>query len=173
MDTPTDEMEPGFTTPSWQVLHVRPRCEKKCAEYLGASHVDYYLPLREETKIYQRRKVTVEKPLFPSYVFTQFAPLQRVHVLKSQMVIRIISVENQTRLLMELDQIRTALAVNPILGSCPAVTQGTPVRIKSGPFQGLEGVVCTVKGETRVVLNVEMIGQGVPVEVGLDMLERL
>ena len=58
----------------WHVLHVKPRTEKKVAEFCELRRVLPYLPLREETKIYQRRKVTVQKPAFPGYVFARSNP---------------------------------------------------------------------------------------------------
>ena len=39
--------------------------------------------------------------------------------------------------------------------------------------QGLEGLVQTVKGRTKVVLNVEMIGRALSVEVGIEFLESV
>ena len=159
--------------PKWHVLHVRPRCEKKMAEYCVTQHVSHYLPLREETKVYQRRKVTVEKPVFPGYVFTVFNSEERMLVLKSHAVVRILEVLDQTRFVKELEQVRQALDVDPTLGACAAFEAGKRVRIGGGPFQGLEGIVQTVKGKTRVLLNVEMIGQAVAVEADMGLLEAM
>lgn len=168
-----EEQTQDYETAVWHVLHVRPRCEKKLAIYCDSANLEHYLPLRTERKFYQRRKVEVWKPLFPGYVFASFSPLQRVLVLKSQQIVRVLGVNDQIGFLDELNQIRKALEVNPGLSACPAVVRGTRVRIIAGPFQGLEGIVSTLKGQTRVVLNVNMVGQGVPLEAGLDILERL
>jgi len=156
---------------SWHVLHVRPRCEKKVAEYCSLHRIEHYLPLREETKVYQRRKVTVNKPVFPGYVFVVFAEQDRVLVLKSNQIVRILDVLDQERLIHELDQIRLALQVDKTLGACAMFEKGRRVRILSGPFQGLEGVVETVRGKTRVLLTIEMIGQAIALDVGTEMLE--
>ncbi len=129
------------------------------------------LPLREETKIYQRRRVTVQKPVFPGYVFVCFTSDERLTLLKSQAIVRIIDVQNQTRLISELGQIRDALTVDPTLDACAAFQAGRRVLIRSGPFQGLEGIVQVVKGKTKVILNVEMIGRALAVEVGMELLE--
>ena len=157
----------------WHVLHVRPRCEKKMADYCATHGLEHYLPLREETKVYQRRRVTVQKPLFSGYVFIVFGIEERTLVLKSNAVVRILDVTDQRQFVKELEQIRAALGVDPTLGACEAFKQGAKVRIGAGPFQGLEGVVQTIKGKTRVLLNVEMIGQAVPVEVSMGLLEPL
>jgi transcription antitermination factor NusG len=155
----------------WHVLHVKPRCEKKMAEYCGAHGITFDLPLREETKIYQRRKVTVHKPVFPGYIFACFDSDAKTTVLKSNQVVHVLSVINQEQLIHELGQIRQALSVDPTLDACAAFQAGKRVVIRSGPFQGLEGVVQVVRGKTKVVLNVDMIGRAVAVEVAIETLE--
>ncbi|MCX7590676.1 MAG: hypothetical protein N2255_03510 [Kiritimatiellae bacterium] len=155
----------------WNVLYVRPRCEKKVAEHCIILKLDYYLPLRRETKVYQRRKVTVEKPVFPGYLFVRFNREERLSLLKSNQIVRILVPPDENQLLHELAQIKKALMVDPTLGACSAVKKGIAVRIVAGPFMGVEGVVTSLKGMTKVRLNVEMIGQAVALEVDRDYLE--
>jgi len=156
---------------SWHVLYLRPRCEKKTAEYCKIHNLEYYLPLREETKIYQRRRVKVTKPVFPGYLFVSFNRQGKLTLLKSNNIVRILIPEKEEWLLHELTQIRKALSVNPTLGACVALKRGHLVRITNGPFMGVEGVVSSLKGATKVRLNVEMIGQAVALEVDREYLE--
>lgn len=157
----------------WYVLHLRPRCEKKMAEYCRLNRFSHYLPLREETKIYQRRKVTVEKPVFPGYIFVAFDHEGRVTLLKTNNIVRILEPISRRQLLHELAQVRKALSADPSLGTVAALTSGRRVRITGGPFLGIEGVVSTVKGRNMVRLNVELIGRAVAVEVERGFLEIL
>ena len=155
----------------WHILHVKPRCEKKMADYCHHYPFPCYLPLRKECKIYQRRKVTVEKPLFPGYLFVEFDEPGRELILKTNYVVRILTPVNQLQLLFELEQIRTALAVDPALSATPALKRGSRVRITAGPFMGIEGIVKDAKGTAKVWLNIEMIGQAVTVEAERSSLE--
>lgn len=157
----------------WYVLHVKPRTEKKMAEYSGKLELQHYLPLREETKIYQRRKVTVQKPVFPGYFFVSFDLEGRVELLKSNNIVRIINVPDQRALLHELAQVRKALNVDATLGAVNALAKGRFVRITAGPFMGVEGMVSGIKGTNVVRLNVDLIGQAIAVEVDKDYLELL
>lgn len=197
----------------WYVLHVRPRCEKKMAAYCSTLPLQHYLPLRVERKKYQRRQVEVWKPLFPCYIFAHFRPEQRISILQSGQIIRILEVKDQIKFINEIEQIRKALGANPTLQACPAITTGMTVRIIAGPFQGLEGIVIKAKaqasavapsvapgamegrqgatqasprrvadkspqapprrGQSRVIINVDMIGQGVAIEADEDILECL
>jgi transcription antitermination factor NusG len=157
----------------WYVLHVRPRCEKKVLEHCRQLRLSQFLPLRAETKVYQRRKVTVEKPVFPGYVFASFGRDGRVDLLKCNQIVRILEPGNRREMLHQLAQIRKALRADPGLVTCMAIQKGRQVRIRGGPFLGVEGRVSELKGTTKVILNVEMIGQAVVVEVERQYLEVL
>jgi transcription antitermination factor NusG len=157
----------------WHVVYVKPRTEKKMAEHCAAHGLEHYLPLRRETKIYQRRKVTVDKPVFPGYVFVVFDAESRVTVLKANPFVRVLETADEARLVHELEQVRLALAVDPALGTDAALRHGTPVRITAGPFQGIEGIVESMQNPAKVRLNVEMIGRAVVVDVGREYVEAV
>jgi transcription antitermination factor NusG len=162
-----------FAQVDWHVLYLRPRCEKKMAEFCRMRGFAFYLPLRRETKIYQRRKVTVEKPVFPGYLFAPFDADGRVALLKSNNIVRILKPASRRLLLYELAQIRRALQTDPTLSTCAALKAGHRVRILTGPFMGIEGVVDSLRGKTKVCLNVEMIGRAVAVELDREFLELM
>ena len=158
---------------AWHVLYVKSRCEKKVAEHCSRQGLDLYLPLRRETKIYQRRRVTVEKPVFQGYVFARFSPEQRADLMRSHAVLNVLDVEDQDLFLRELEQVRLALDVDPTLGVERILQPGRRVKITSGPFMGLEGTVQTVRGAERVMLAVEMIGQAIVLNAETALLEPL
>lgn len=155
---------------AWKVLHVRPRSEKRIAEYADIFKARYYLPLRVETKIYQRRKVVVEKPVFPGYFFASIDSDSEFRINVLDYIIHVIDPPSERKLLHELAQIRKALAVDPSLTTGKALSRGNRVVIESGPFAGIEGVVRDLKGRTRVRLNVEIVGQAVLLEVNASVL---
>ena len=143
------------------------------AEYCRIQAIECYLPLRTELKVYQRRKVQVEKPVFPGYFFMTCDEKGRVDLLKTNNIVRTLKPPNEETFLFELDQIRRALAADPTLGSCQAIERGRRVRITGGPFMGVEGMVENMRGRTKVCLNIEMIGRAVAVEVDRQFLELM
>lgn len=155
----------------WHVLYVKSRCEKKVADHCAKHGLEHYLPLRRETKIYQRRRVTVDKPLFKGYVFASFDNAQRVELMRSHSVLSVLEVEDQAKFLHELNQVRQALSVDPTLSVERVLKPGLRVRITSGPFMGLEGIVSVVRGAERVMLAVDMIGQAIVVNAETALLE--
>ncbi len=158
---------------SWFVLHLRTRSEKKVAKVCEAHGLDCYLPLRAETKIYQRRKVTVHKPMFPGYLFVCFSPEERKTVLQTGHVVRIMKPTNEELLIHELDQIRMALEADETLGTSSSIIEGRRVRITAGSFMGIEGFVESARKKGTVCLNIEMIGAAALVEVDRDYVELL
>ena len=41
----------------------------------------------------------------------------------------------------------------------------------AGPLLGLQGIVVKARGATRLVLQVDMLGQAASVEIDIDMIE--
>jgi transcription antitermination factor NusG len=157
----------------WYVLQVSPRSEKKVARVCDTYGLPYYLPLREDRRVYQRRKVVFHKPLFPGYLFVDLQPDTRVHVLRTNHVLRMFKPADEEQLIHEIAQIRLALLAEPQLSAAPGLHEGARVRIIAGVFAGVEGVVDRCGHRSLVRLNVEMVGQSVPVEVDPDYLEIL
>jgi transcription antitermination factor NusG len=157
----------------WKVLFVKPRTEKKVTEYCQLYGIAHYLPLREKTRTAQRRKVTVRLPVFPGYVFARVTPDQRLPLLKTNLLVRILEPEFPRRMLRDLVMVRRALRANPALESAKPLTAGRLVRITDGPFRGIEGRVARLAGALKVVLNVDMIGQAVAVTAEIGQVEVL
>jgi len=157
----------------WKVLFVKPRTEKKVTEYCQLYGITHYLPLREKTRTAQRRKVTVRLPVFPGYVFARVTPDQRLPLLKTNLLVRILEPEFPRRMLRDLVMVRRALRANPALESAKPLTAGRLVRITDGPFRGIEGRVARLAGALKVVLNVDMIGQAVAVTAEIGQVEVL
>jgi len=158
---------------NWKVLFVKPRTEKKMTDYCELYGIPFYLPLREKTRVVQRRKVTTRIPVFPGYVFARFDQSQRLQMQQTNLLVRILEPENPRRMLRDLAMVRRALRANPALAAVKPLAKGRPVRIISGPFAGIEGRVARMAGTLKVILNVDLIGQAVSVTAETDQVEVL
>ncbi len=150
---------------AWAVLHVRPRCEKKAADYCRLNDLPWYLPLRKKVHRYGSRERSFWSPLFPGYVFCVTTPVQKTKIRQNRYVANLLDVVDQATLVEQLRQIERALTVGDVVEVMPYLEAGRQVSVTSGPMKGLEGMVLRVKGKTRVVINVDMIQQSVAVEV--------
>lgn len=159
---------------TWYVLHVRPRTEKRVEAYLIRYGYFHYLPLRKKTVRIQRRKRTTYLPLFPGYVFTRLLPEERIRVLETNLLVRTIPVPEPRQLIHQLRQVNRALKLKPDLVPAANIFHlGDQVRVVAGPFRGLEGVVRQSSKQTEVVLNVEMVGQSIPLVISPGDIEKL
>jgi transcription antitermination factor NusG len=157
----------------WKVLFVKPRTEKKVSEYCKLYGIDFYLPMREHTRVVQRRKTVVSLPLFSGYVFVRLLPTQKLQLQQTNLLVRILEPTNPRKMLRDLVMVRRALRANPALTPAKPLTKGRLVRIISGPFLGIEGRVARMTAKMKVVLNIEMIGQATAVEIESSIVEAL
>jgi transcription antitermination factor NusG len=157
----------------WQVVYLRPRLEKKTAEVCRMNGIPYYLPVRTRTRTYQRRKVTTEIPVFSGYLFVAIDAPQKLVLQKTNHVLRFLEPSRPYRMLRQLVQIRRALQIDPALRPVQLLAAGTRVRIVAGPFMGIEGVVARLASTMRVILTVELLGQGLVVQASRAQIEPL
>ena len=154
-------------------MFVKPRTEKKVAEYCKLYGIDFYLPMRENTRVVQRRKILVTVPLFSGYVFVRLLPSQKLQLQQTNLLVRILEPSNPRKMLRDLVMVRRALRVNPALTPATPLTKGRLVRIISGPFLGIEGRVARLTAKMKIVLNIDMIGQATAVEIESSIVEVL
>lgn len=158
----------------WHVLHVRSNFERRVAEHLTVRAVEHYLPLYRERVKWSDRTVAVERPLFSGYVFARIAPEIRITAISTPGVVRCLG-DNQRSLVScaELDKIRSGLATGLLLRPHPNLAVGTSVRIRSGIFEGVEGVVAELRQQCKVVITFAAVRQCFSLEVQLRDIEVL
>ncbi|HPA19183.1 MAG TPA: hypothetical protein PLU30_15660 [Verrucomicrobiae bacterium] len=157
-------------TAIWWVIHTRPRCEKKMDEWFQRARCPRHLPVRPSLRIYKSKRVTFEKPLFPGYAFGAFAPLERQAVFRSDYAAGILAVVDQTLFLHQMGAIQSALEAGAPLEDHPFLAEGQRVRITTGRFRGIEGIIARFRNRTRVCLSVDMLQRAVALEVDAAML---
>lgn len=158
----------------WSVLHVNANHEKKVVEHLTVRSIENYLPLYSERSRWSDRSVMVHRPLFAGYVFVRFTASGRLAVLSTPGVIRVLGGPGSGVILPEeIDRIREGLKAGCLLRPHPQIAVGTQVRVRSGIFAGLEGVVAELRQQCRVVLCVAAIQQCYSLEISLDEIEVL
>ena len=157
----------------WFVAHVRPRCEKKLAEYCEREKFEVCLPCYRSERKYLRKKVTFQKPLFPGYVFLRIADLQKSKVAQSDYVANLLKVVDQELFIQQLHDILRALETKLDIQLVPQIGVGCRVKIKSGPLEGMDGWVEKRHGFSVVMLRLDFIGQAAAVKLDASQLEMI
>jgi len=157
----------------WWVVHTRSRNEKALAHDLIRKNISYFLPMSWKVRRRSRRTIRSFLPLFSGYLFFCGRENQRIELLRTNRVANLIKVNDQQKLLDELVQIDQALRAGAPLTPYKYIKVGQRSRVIAGPLIGLEGIVVTTRGATRLVLQVDMLGQATSVEIDIDMIEVL
>lgn len=155
----------------WVVAHTKPRCEKKLARHCERERVEFTLPCYKVKHRYRGKTVVFEKPLFPGYVFLRMNGSQRLVVLRSNCVVRLLVVTDQQLFERQLEDILFALQTGVEVRLAPAIGEGMRVHIKSGPLRGLEGWVEKRYGPNVVLLRLDFIGQAAAVKLDVFDVE--
>ena len=157
----------------WFVCHCKPRCEKKFAALLAAEKFEHYLPLIESVKRYGKQTKRFTKPLFPGYVFAQFALENKSRIYQQDLLARVIPVTDEALFLRQMADVRTIVASGLELSLRPLIHKGTRVRVTSGPLWGLVGIVNDPSNPQGIIVTVDVLQQGLLVRMSLDNLEPL
>ena len=170
------EPDPGrLSTASrtWIALRTKSRQEKAVARCVRARDIEYYLPLIEKVSSVRGRMLRTKVPVFPGYVFLRGELDDAYDEALSPRICQIITIRDQQRFSLELAQVKRALESPVAIELYPFAARGRRCRVARGPLQGVEGVVLERKNAHRLVLQVDIIGQGVALEIDAGMLEAL
>ena len=161
--------------PRWYVAYTYPRHEKSVADQLAHKSVEIFLPTIQKTSHWKDRRVTLELPLFAGYVFARIPANERVKVLSTPSVIRLLScrgipvpVEDG-----EIEAVRLCVSRGATLQPHRFMAVGDRVRVREGAFEGLEGVVVRYNNGCKLVISIGLIHQSVALEIDADSLEHV
>ncbi len=164
-----------YAEPHWYAAYTKANHEKCVAEQLAAREIEHFLPSYASVRRWKDRRVTLQLPLFPGYVFVYMALRNRLPVLQIPGVAKLVGFGTSPAPLPkdEIDALRAGLKKGLHAEPHPYLAVGRRVRVKQGPLTGLEGVVLRWKGNWRVVLSIELIQRSVAVDVDVSALEPL
>jgi transcription antitermination factor NusG len=157
-------------TPNWYALYVRSQYEHKVSDALSRLALEQFLPLYWERARWSDRTKTVERILFPGYVFGRFHPEARRDVLGITGMVRILGIGAHPMPVAdrEIEQVRAVVDSGLNVVTIPLLTAGQRVRVEDGALAGMEGIVIRLKGELRVVVSVPLLGRSVATELDTD-----
>jgi transcription antitermination factor NusG len=161
--------------PVWYAAYTRANHEKRVAEQLGVRSVEHFVPLYESVRRWKDRKVRIQLPLFPGYVFVRLALRDRLRVLQVPGVARLVGFNGLPCALpdSEIEALKAGLASGVRAEPHPFLTVGRWVRVKGGPLEGLQGIVVRRKNRLRLVVSLDLIHRAAAVEVEAADLEPL
>ncbi len=166
-------VESSSNSTPWWVLYTLPRQEKLLCRHLKIIGSSFYCPIIE--KRYRSaggRSRSSFLPLFANYVFLRGHDDARYHALCTGCVSRALPVGDQKAFVAELRQLNDLISLGAPLTPEERLQPGMRVRVKTGPFAGVEGTILMRRGERKLLVMVNFIQRGASMELGDYELEE-
>lgn len=165
----------GIPTPAfWYALYTRHQHEKSVAGSLSSKGFEVFLPLHQQVRNWSDRRKRLVLPLFPCYVFVRSSLDRKTEILVTYGVHGFVGFHNMPAPIpqSEMEDLRRVVELAEIEPH-PFLRYGDWVRVKSGPFEGIEGLLVRRKGQTRLVLSVEILQKSAAMEIDAVLTERI
>jgi transcriptional antiterminator RfaH len=156
--------------PQWYVVYTKPQREEMAQFHLQRKGLDTFFPRLRLPYVRRHRRPTI--PLFPNYLFAQLRLPDDYSVVRwSPGVNHLVGYDGiptplEDTVVEFLRQKSTPEGILPAQGRLPV---GTGVRIVSGPFEGLVGIIehpPDAKGRVKVLM--QLLSRQVRVEVPVE-----
>lgn len=160
---------------SWYALYTSVNQEKLVDERLAQRGIERYLPLYKTVRRRSDRRVSLNLPLFPGYLFVRIHLSEKLRVLEVPRVVRLIGFDSTPLAVSdaEVELLKKGLSTACHVQPCTYLSKGCWVRVLKGPFSGQEGILLKRKQGFRVVLSMHMIMRSFTLEVGEEDVERI
>lgn len=147
-------------TAKWYLVQCKPRQERRAEENLRNQFFSCYCPHHTVEKIRQGKRVVIQQPLFPGYLFINLCSLKESwHSIRSTRgVLRLVTFANEPLPVPDvvIKDLQDRLSR---VGSKPLFATGAPVTLVEGPFKDLNAVFCKADGEERAIVLLDLLNR--------------
>jgi len=163
--------------PSWYVLHTKSRFENVVNDGLHRKSVESFLPKVRVPSKRRDRKLMIDVPLFPGYLFVKTTLSAPVHIeiVKTVGAVRLVgNTGGPVPVPLEtVESLKIMVASQQPITTGSRFQAGDRVIVVAGPFAGVNGLFARYRGKGRVVVYIEALGQYAQVEVDEQDVEIL
>lgn len=157
--------------PRWWVLRTRSRQEKAVATALQSMAIPHYLPLISAQRYHGARRATVDLPLFPGYVFLHGDRDATFEIERTRRIAGVLEVHDQLAIHRELENLRRAVQLDAGFDPYPYLSHGVWARVKSGPYEGVQGRIDRQAAPNKLILQVDLLQSAMAIELNGSLLE--
>jgi len=159
----------------WYAAYTRHQHEKCAASSVSGKGIEAFLPLYNVRSLWADRVKTIQKPLFPCYLFVRMDLARRLAVLQTAGVYCLVGTSDGPSSIpdREIESIRCAVNSRLLVEPFPFLKAGDWVLVTSGPLAGAEGILVRKAKGDRLVLSVEMLQRSVAVEIDGYCVEKI
>jgi len=159
----------------WYVLHTKSRHENVVNDGLLKKSHEVFLPRVKVRSRRRDRRVMINVPLFPGYLFirTDLRPQTHLEIVKTAGAVKLIGSKEGPVPVPDdtVESLKIMVASELVVSTGAQLKKGDRVLVVSGPFTGVSGTFVRHRGRGRVVVNVEALGQHAWVDVDETEIE--
>ena len=154
-------------TSAWYAVRTRSRHEATARGHIAGRGIEAFFPTLPKWSRWKDRKKRVDWPLFPGYGFARCSRDEMRQVVTCPGVVGVVSIDGEPVPVPagEIDAVRTLVESDLQFDPCPFLTEGMRVEVAHGPLKGVRGRLVRKGAHARLVLRVDLIGQGVMLDV--------
>ena len=155
----------------WYAIRTRSRAEKVVREQVAQRGMESFLPLMGRVSQWKDRRKRIEWPLFPGYCFARFSSDQPLLIRQSPGVVDIVGsalVRPEPIPDSEIAAIQQLLSSREPYDAHPHLEEGMAVEVIRGPLFGLQGKLLKKTDGCRLIIGINLIGQGAAVHIDVD-----
>lgn len=162
---------------AWYVVHTKNRFENVVFENLYKKSIETFLPkILVRSKRKDRRKM-IRVPLFPGYLFakTDLRPIEHLEILKTTGAVQLIGNKDGPISVPDeiVDSLKIIVATENKVVTGSRLQKGDHVIVVAGPLTGVTGIFSRYKGQGRVVVHIDALGQFAAVDVSEEDVEKI
>ena len=151
----------------WYALRTRPRHEKSAGRHLTGRRYETFIPTSEKTRRWSDRTRKMSVVLFPGYIFTRFLRRDFPIIRATPGVLYVAPVATGPVPIPEeeIENLRETLARGIQVEPVHKLMPGSLVAVWQGPLKGLTGRLVQQGRRSTLVVAINILQQGVQVEV--------
>lgn len=151
----------------WYAAYTCANHERRVAEQFAGRNVEHFLPQYESVRCWKDRKVRLQLPLFPGYLFVHTAGQDRLRILQVPGVVRLVGFNGNPTPMPDEDisRIREFLGQGWRAEPHPYLQVGRRARVVRGPLARMEGIIVRRKNRSRLVLSFQLIQRSMAIEI--------
>lgn len=170
-------IKPDKLIDTWYVLYTKSRFESVVDQGLQKKSIESFLPKIKKKSKRRDRKVILNTPLFPGYLFvkTNLHPTEHLEILKTTGAVHLIGNKDGPVPVPEetIESLKIMISVEDHISTGNRLRKGDRVMVVHGPFTGVIGTFVHYRGKNRVVVHIEALGQYAGVEIDEEDIELL
>ncbi len=169
------DLEYAISRSSWYAAYTCANHEKRASTHISQRGFECFFPTYSTVRRWSDRRVELEMPLFPGYIFVHLDLCDRLKVLQAPGVARIVGFGGQPVALPDeqINLLRAGLDAGLHFQPHPYLTIGRRVRLKSGPLAGIQGILRRHRGNLRVLISIELIQRALLVDADVADVEEI